>query len=65
MKTHRLLLAAALALSAAACSGDVTAPEADVRAGDVPALNTETPEPEVISDPTDDSGNLGSGCCPG
>jgi hypothetical protein len=68
MKNYRLLLAAAVALSAAACSGDVTAPDPAVRAGDaVPASNTAAPEPEIIlpaDPPQDGSGNLGSGCCP-
>lgn len=67
MKNYRLLLAAAVALSAAACSGDVTAPDPAVRAGDAPASSNAVPDPEVIvpvDPPQDGSGNLGSGCCP-
>jgi PBP1b-binding outer membrane lipoprotein LpoB len=67
MKNYRLLLATAVALSVAGCSGDVTAPAPAVRAGDaVPASSTAAPEPQVISPvdpPQDETGNMGSGCC--
>ncbi|HEY0019339.1 MAG TPA: hypothetical protein VGC13_23765 [Longimicrobium sp.] len=67
MKNYRLLLAAAVALSAAGCSGDVTAPDPAVRAGGAPASGNAAPEPVVVSpaeEPTDNSaGQGGSGCC--
>lgn len=65
MKSERLLIAAALLLAAAACSGDVTGPE-PVPAG--PAAST-APAPAEPDDPDqepplttqDDGGHLGSG----
>lgn len=66
MKNYRLLLAAAIALSAAACSGDVTAPDPAVRAGDAVPSSSTTAQPQVINPadpPQEDTGNMGSGCC--
>lgn len=68
MKTKRLLLAAALAIAAAGCARDATAPEPAVRGpGAVPASSSEAQKPVVpttAEELTDDgTGNIGSGCC--
>lgn len=68
MKNCRLVIAAAVALSAAACSGDVTAPEPAVRAGDAVPSSSTTAQPQVtdpVVPPPEDtgSGQGGSGCC--
>ena len=65
MKTKRFLLAAALAFAAAACSGDVTAPDPAVRAPAAGALTDESqtgPTAPVVVEPVEeDGGHLGSG----
>lgn len=72
MKTKRFLLAAALTVTAAACTGNPTAPEAATRRPGTAAPSTsETTEPTAtnpITQPTDPvdpgTGAGGSGCCP-
>lgn len=69
MKTKRFLLAAVILASVAACSGEVTAPDASLRAGanasvapDATTSSTTTPtvtEPEPVKD--EDGGLVGSG----
>jgi hypothetical protein len=64
MKTTRYLLAAALTLAAAACSGSVTAPEPASSAREsAPALEEATPTAVTPPAPTegDDGGLVGSG----
>lgn len=62
MKTRRFLLAAAVMMAAAACSGDITTPNPAFQADEAAALESEsttaTPTPEV---PADDGGHIGSG----
>lgn len=78
MKTKRCLLAVAVTLAAAACSGDITAPAASLRA---PAsadqstaaslegsttTTTTTTTPTAVDPPKPDPGDtgaVGSGCC--
>lgn len=77
MKIKRSLLAVAVTLAAAACSGDVTGPDASAR---VPAsanqsaatlvetittstATTPTVAPPPPPEPGDESGSWGSGCC--
>ena len=72
MKIKRCLLAVAVTLTAAACSGDVTASDPSLRArpSDAAALDeattTSTATPTTIEpvqpDPGD-TGSTGSGCC--
>jgi hypothetical protein len=66
MNTKRFLLAAAIAMATAACSTDVTAPDPAVRAPAAGAVTEESPTAEPtpeVSNPQDDTGNVGSGCC--
>jgi hypothetical protein len=73
MKTKRFLLAAALMISAAACTGNPTAPEAATRRpGAASPSTSETATPTIsqpiadpiIVEPVDDgTGAGGSGCC--
>lgn len=63
MKTKRFLLAAAITMAAAACSTDVTAPDAVLRA---PAgANQNAAAPDTTTSPipkeADDGGLIGSG----
>jgi ABC-type glycerol-3-phosphate transport system substrate-binding protein len=76
MKIKRCLLAVAVTLAAAACSGDITAPAPSVRApgsADQSAASVEesttttsTTTPTTL-DPVEpdpgDTGSTGSGCC--
>ena len=71
MKTKRFLLAAALMISAAACTANPTAPEAATRRpGAASPSTSETATPaisqpitEPVVDPDDGTGAGGSGCC--
>ncbi|HEX2211032.1 MAG TPA: hypothetical protein VHG93_25335 [Longimicrobium sp.] len=64
MKTVRCLLAAAVMLAAAACSGSVTAPDAALHAPGEAALEespTSATTPTTPAAGEDDSGLIGSG----
>jgi hypothetical protein len=67
MKTNRFLLAAAITLAAAACSSDVTAPDAVLRAPADAHQNAAAPDPDPTPTTTpvppaeDDIGLVGSG----
>lgn len=77
MKIKRCLLAAVVTLAAAACSGDVTAPDPSLRArasahqsgaaASDATTTSSTIEPTIV-EPVDpyagDTGAVGSGCCP-
>jgi ABC-type glycerol-3-phosphate transport system substrate-binding protein len=70
MKTKRSLLAVAITLAAAACSGDITAPDPALRAPASAHHTTSTENPTTVvapEEPKDDSGgdngSWGSGCC--
>lgn len=63
MKTNRFLLAAAITMAVAACSSDVTAPDAALRppadAHQTVAAPDTTPAPVPAGE--DDGGHIGSG----
>lgn len=69
MKIKRSLLAVAITLAAAACSGDVTSSDPALRASQSAApgetTTTSTPAPAVTDPEEDDDGTgaVGSGCC--
>jgi ABC-type transport system substrate-binding protein len=69
MKTKRFVLAAALMISAAACTGNPTAPEAATRRpGAASPSTSETTTPttsQPVTEPVvdDGTGQVGSGCC--
>ena len=70
MKPKRSLLAVAITLAVAACSGDVTAPDPALRASQSTApesttTNTTAPTvaPEEPVEGDDGTGSTGSGCC--
>lgn len=65
MKTKRFLLAAAIAMAAAACSGDVTAPDPAARAPGSGHASTSGQETEASTAAPEaaeeDGGTMGSG----
>jgi hypothetical protein len=65
MKTKRFLLAAAITMAAAACSADVTAPDAALRPPADAHQNVAAPDPTTAPAPAtaeeDDGGAMGSG----
>jgi hypothetical protein len=65
MKIKRFLLAAAITMAAAACSGDVTAPDPTLRADEAAAAleasPTTTTPPAPADPPEGDGGYIGSG----
>jgi hypothetical protein len=65
MKTNRFLLAAAITLAAAACSSDVTAPDAVLRAPADAHQNAAAPDTTPTTGPApageEDGGLIGSG----
>lgn len=63
MKTNRFLLAAAITMAAAACSSDLTAPDAALHAPTDAHQNVAAPDTTTSPTPTeeDDGGAMGSG----
>lgn len=62
MKTNRFLLAAAITMAVAACSSDVTAPDAGLQTpADAHQNTTATDSTSTVSPAEDDGGHLGSG----
>lgn len=63
MKTNRVLLAAAITMAVAACSSDVTAPDAALQAPADVHQNAAAPDSTPAPVPTeeDDGGLIGSG----
>ena len=62
MKTNRFLLAAAITMAAAACSSDVTTPDAALQAPPDAHQNVAAPDTTPAPVPTgEDGGLIGSG----
>jgi hypothetical protein len=63
MKISRFLLAAAITMAVAACSSDVTAPDAVLQAPVDAHQNVAAPDPTTSPTPAeeDDGGHIGSG----